>query len=213
MAAVTAQSVVSPEKMEPDWVGTPTDDCAAQYDAYYKGRKLNPKSEALTTSIVKSVSKSLFGIVMTGGAFVYKGFAAALTMKIVTDNKLPYQAAEFVAETAHAFYTSKVRVPIDHDRIEKAVEKLKLIQKCRNPDHFIASIQAVYKTGFGSSNSSHKLMKALTSEENTVHQKIDKIIEYLTKKSDQEGFKEIYEHNGKKLQRILVVMVEKSTLT
>ncbi len=206
-----ACSLNVPETMEIKWIGEPNPTTAERYASYYRNRKLLDSSESWSSWGFRHATRNIFTIVQTSAAWVYQGFSSTATMLIVK-NEVPYHTAAKVAHSVHGIYTAKTRTPIDHNRVDAAVEKLRSIQK--NPDAhlLIERIQSVYTKGYLSSKASSNLMTNLTLL-TLAAVKIDHIIHYLTRRSLLTGFEDIYYNNGKWLYQAIVCLTEKSVST
>lgn len=204
-------SVTPPETWDPSWPGKPSDNCSRKYFKYYHSRKLAPESEGWTSWAARVTARNVISIVQTSASFVYRGMSG-MAFGTFARNEVVYHTAGQAIQIGHAAFTSKTRVPIDHERVDVVVQKLRRIQKCHNANLLIDRIQAVYNCGYLSSKGSHDLCQILASD-NPTAEKIDGIIRYLTRSAKLLHFEDIYYNNGKKLYQIIVCLTERSALT
>ncbi len=142
--------------------------------------------------------------------YLYRGVTGFVVGAAVR-NDIVYHATGKVVQAGHGIFVAWTRTPIDHDRVDKAVEKLRHIGRCSNPEAFIGRIQDVYNKGYRSSKGSSDLMKSLGSNESPVN-KITAIADYLLRPAPQAGFNNLRYNNGKWLYQVIVCMAENSSL-
>lgn len=206
----TYHSVIPPENIQKEWVGSPSDHWAARYKEYYLNRKLKPESEGWSIFFARHTIKKAINVVQTSATWMYQGVIGQAVKNLVTTD-IVYNAGSSVVSTGHAVYTANTRVPIDHHRVDAVVAKLRLIQKCHNAQLFIDRVQAVYKRGYLSSKGSHTLSTILSSTMDTTN-KIQNIINFLTLHSTLEGYLDVYYHNGKTFYQDIAITVEHSKI-
>lgn len=203
-------TVTPPENMNHEWVFPPTPACASRYTVYFHNRKLLAESEGWTTWAARLLAKHAFSVVQTGATYFYRGITGFVAGAAVR-NDLAYHATGKVVQAAHGVFIAWSRTPVDHDRVDKAIEKLHHIGLCSNPEAFIERIEAVYNKGYLSSKGSADLMKTLRGYHAAVD-KISAIAEYLKRPAVQPGFQDIRYNNGKWLYQVIVCMAENSKL-
>ncbi len=203
MQAVT--TVTPPECMNFDWVCAPTDACASQYATYFRNRKLSAESEGWTSWTTRLLAKHTLNVIQVGATYVYSGFRGYVS-GVVVRNDLVYHAAGKVVQAAHGVYVSWTRVPIDHDRVDRAVAILQVIGQCRNAQLFIDRIQEVYTKTYFASKGSSDLMNSLASDI-PPSEKITSMIRYLQRLDGTNLY-----NNGKWLFQVIVCMAEHSTI-
>ena len=206
--------VSAPIAMDPAWVAEPSFECAKGYSDYWvRGqpteRELAQEPKGWTAwamgSAVRSVKLPVtVASVLTGGFFT-------ASIKSLAGNTV----IDAAAETIPALYTRSTRIPIDHDRVDAAIEKLRRIQTCDNAGQFIERVQAVYKASkrtYFRSNGSDKLVLTLSNPDLSPVKKITAMIDYLNRRSLFKDYQELFYNNGKRFFQILICMTEKSTI-
>lgn len=211
MTSVTVHRTVTlPETIEKEWITAPSDATQKSYTTYYHKRKLLPESEGYLSWLGRGLAKGVIGAVQST-AFVFSGWTG-FGVSTLTRNDVIYRGGAEVAQMVHAYWVAGTRVPVDHDRTDRAIETIRRIEKCQNADDFIKRIQQIYTKWLMASKGSANLMKVLASDTDTAT-KMDAIVTYLLRPVELRGFEKLRYNNGKELNYTIVLLAEKAKIT
>lgn len=181
-------SVTAPTEMDWKWVGTPSPELAQRYGEFWAAQ-----AQELSQSVQEPEN----------GSYLY---TTALWLV-----KKGYEAAGHVSTV----FTKSTRVPMEHDRVVRAAQKLKTIGSCQYAALFVERIVRVYteaKHSFSSSDRSGKLTSIISDPMKEPSEKVDAMFEFITLKSSTQGFEDLYDNNGTKLFQTIVCLTEKSEI-
>lgn len=160
-----SNTVTPPSEMDWDWVGTPSPELAQRYGRFWEARALQ---------LSKSVPQP------ENGSYVYT--TALWLVKKGCE-------ATGLASTA---YTRSTRVPMEHERVERAAQKLKTIGSCQYAALFVERVLRVYTAGakpsYLSSNRSGKLTSIISDPLMSAAQKVEAMVAFITTQTRMRGY-------------------------
>lgn len=203
---------IPPKEMKNEWVGQATQELQDRYYAYYTSHKLEAESQGWTSWVTQKVAGHA-NILLKKGSDLFLPGVVSTAVHLAVDNEETKKVAGSVVQKVHGVYTAKTRVPVEHSRVNDAIDKLYEIKECANSQVLIDTLLQLYTKRYLASAGSGKLITSLESKEETLADKIDHIVSYLLRQATLKDFEDLFYNNGKRLFQVAICTIENTKIS